>query len=223
MKINFNLLGNIIRSTGKKNKTTIKVNHGKSVSDSNSKTSSKAESHPSIIFSDKVLDAFREDVGKYYPETGGMFASSKDSNVIDRCYFDMHSKNTHGTFYYDVETMSEVYRGWKSKGYTTNGIYHSHPAGAVRPSYHDISTALLHLDFFKLDYFYLPIFQPQRNGQYRMYFYVVRRKERKLEVTLEYILKAEASGYSYEARQRTQGQHPHRLAESSEQTGKHNQ
>lgn len=196
--INFNMLGNIIRSTGKKNKTPIKVAPRKSVSDRNSKTSSTAESRPSIIFSDKVLDAFREDVGKYYPETGGMLASSKDSSVIDRCYFDMHSKNTPGTFYYDVETMSEVYRGWKSKGYTTNGIYHSHPAGAVRPSYHDISTALLHLDFFKLDYFYLPIFQPQRNGQYRMYFYVVRRKEGELEVTLEYILKAEASGYSYE-------------------------
>ena len=154
--------------------------------------------HPSIVFSKEVLDAFREDVGKYYPETGGLLASTKDCRLIDICYFDVHSKNTPGTFYYDVETMSEVYREWKANGYVTNGIYHSHPAGATRPSYHDVSTALLHLDFFKLDYFYLPIFQPQRNGHYRMYLYVVRQKEKDLVVNLEYVLKAEATGYRYE-------------------------
>lgn len=154
--------------------------------------------HPTILFSKEVLDEFRKDVGKYYPETGGLLASTKDSHLIDCCYFDIHSKNTHGTFYYDIETMSEVFRKWKAEGYVTNGIYHSHPVGATRPSYHDMSSVLLHLDFFKLDYFYLPIFQPQRNGQYRMYFYVVRRKEKDLVVTLEYILKAEAVGYTYE-------------------------
>ena len=153
---------------------------------------------PSVTFSEKVLSDFRENVGRYYPETGGMLASSGDRHVIDRCYFDVHSKNTSGTFYYDVETMSEVYRGWKAKGYTTNGIYHSHPNGAIRPSYHDISTALLHLDFFKLSYFYLPIIQTQRNGQYRMYFYVVYEKGSTLEVVLEYVLKAEPKGYFYE-------------------------
>lgn len=152
----------------------------------------------SITFSEKVLSDFRENVGRYYPETGGMLASSGDRHIIDKCYFDVRSKNTSGTFYYDVETMSEVYRGWKAKGYTTNGIYHSHPNGAIRPSYHDISTALLHLDFFKLNYFYLPIIQAQRNGQYHMYFYVVYAKESTLEVVLEYVLKAKPEGYIYE-------------------------
>lgn len=152
----------------------------------------------SILFSERVLDAFRRDVGRFKPETGGMLASTKDKDTIDRCYFDIHSNNSSGTFYYDVEHMSEVYREWKSKGYITNGIYHSHPIGAIRPSYHDISTALLHLDFFKLDYFYLPIFQPRYNGQYRMYFYVVHMKETRLEVILEYVVKAEPTGYVYE-------------------------
>ena len=156
------------------------------------------DSLPVITFTNKVLDAFRKNVGKYYPETGGLLASSEDENVIDRCYFDMYSKNTPGTFYYDVKTMTEVYRKWKSEGYVTNGIYHSHPSGMTKPSYHDISTALLHLDFFKLDYFYLPIFQAHRKGQYRMFFYVVRRKEKVLEVTLEYIIKAKPEGYIYE-------------------------
>lgn len=151
-----------------------------------------------IIFSEQVLDAFRKDVGRFKPETGGMLASSKDKDMIDRCYFDIHSNNSSGTFYYDVESMSEVYRKWKSKGYITNGIYHSHPIGAIRPSYHDISTALLHLDFFNLDYFYLPIFQPRSNGQYRMYFYVVYRKDMNIEVVLEYVVKAEPTGYVYE-------------------------
>ena len=45
----------------------------------------------------------------------------------------------------------------------------------THPSYHDISSALLHIDFFNLDYFYLPIFQPEKRGFYTMYFYVVRK------------------------------------------------
>ncbi len=163
---------------------------------------------PAITFSEKVLSDFRENVGRFYPETGGMLASSGDIHIIDRCCFDTHSNNTPGTFYYDVEAMSEVYREWKAKGYTTNGIYHSHPNGSIRPSYHDISTALLHLDFFKLDYFYLPIIQTHENGQYRMYFYVVYRKESQLEVVLEYVLKAKPEGYIYEDYEEWQMSYP---------------
>lgn len=150
-----------------------------------------------IKFSTKVLDDFRKNVGKYRAETGGMLASKKDSNLIDECYFDVHSRNTSGTFYYDVESMSEVFREWKVNGFVTNGIYHSHPIGCIRPSYHDISTALLHLRFFDLDYFYLPVFQNERRGFYTMYFYVVRQEEDCLNVNLEYVLKATEDGYVY--------------------------
>lgn len=150
-----------------------------------------------IKFSAKVLDDFRKNVGKYRAETGGMLASRKDSKLIDECYFDVHSKNTSGSFYYDVESMSEVFREWKAKGFVTNGIYHSHPIGSIRPSYHDISTALLHLRFFDLDYFYLPILQNERRGLYTMYFYVVRKEEDCLNVNLEYVLKAKETGYVY--------------------------
>ncbi len=160
--------------------------------------SEKTKKKPVATISIDVLDDFRENVGRYYPETGGLLASTVDEHVIDRCCFDTHSKNTPGTFYYDVETMSAVFRDWKSRGFVTNGIYHSHPSGAIRPSYHDISTALLHLDFFHLEYFYLPIIQPQRNGQYRMYFYIVRKQNEELAVTLEYVLAAEEKGYVYE-------------------------
>ena len=128
-----------------------------------------------IKFSTKVLDDFRKNVGKYRAETGGMLASKTDPNLIDECYFDVHSRNTSGTFYYDVESMSEVFRAWRDNGFETNGIYHSHPTGCIRPSYHDISTALLHLRFFELDYFYLPIIQNERRGFYTLYFYVVRQ------------------------------------------------
>lgn len=150
-----------------------------------------------IKFSTKVLDDFRKNVGKYRAETGGMLASKKDSNLIDECYFDVHSRNTSGTFYYDVESMSEVFREWKANGFVTNGIYHSHPIGCIRPSYHDISTALLHLRFFELDYFYLPIIQNDRRGFYTMYFYVVRQEDDCLNVNLEYVLKANEDGYVY--------------------------
>ena len=150
-----------------------------------------------IRFSPQVLDDFRKNVGKYRAETGGMLASTSDSDLIDKCYFDVYSQNTSGTFYYDVESMSEVFREWKARGYVTNGIYHSHPIGSIRPSYHDISTALLHLRFFELDYFYLPIFQNDRRGLYTMYFYVVRRKDDTLNVNLEYVLNANEDGYEY--------------------------
>lgn len=150
-----------------------------------------------IKFSTKVLDDFRKNVGKYRAETGGMLASKTDPNLIDECYFDVHSRNTSGTFYYDVESMSEVFRAWKANGFVTNGIYHSHPIGYVRPSYHDISTALLHLRFFELDYFYLPIIQNERRGFYTMYFYVVRQEDDYLNVNLEYVLKANEDGYVY--------------------------
>ena len=150
-----------------------------------------------VTFSEEVLDDFRKNVGCFKAETGGMLASTTDSDTIDKCYFDVHSKNTSGSFYYDVESMSEVFRTWKDKGYTTNGIYHSHPYGVIRPSYHDISSALLHIDFFGLDYFYLPIFQPERRGFYTMYFYVVKKVENNIEVNLNYVVEADKNGYNY--------------------------
>lgn len=150
-----------------------------------------------ILFSTQVLDDIRLNAGRYRAETGGLLASTADQKFIDRCYFDIHSKNTSGTFYYDVESMSVVFREWKTKGYITNGIYHSHPKGCIQPSYHDISTALLHIRFLNLDYFYLPILQPDRRGFFKMYFYVVRAIEDNLTVTLEYVIEAKENGYDF--------------------------
>lgn len=151
----------------------------------------------SIMFSTEVLDEFRTNVGRFRPETGGMLASSTDPCVIDVCCFDRRSKNTSGSFYYDVESMSKVFRKWKADGYVTNGIYHSHPRGVIHPSYHDISSALLHIRFFNLEYFYLPIFQVEKRGFYKMYFYVVRKEGQNLVVKLHYVLKATENGYEY--------------------------
>lgn len=150
-----------------------------------------------IQFSYDVLEDFRHNVGCFRVETGGMLASTKSENVIDKCYFDVHSNNTSGSFYYDVDTMSEVFRKWKSKGYITNGIYHSHPEGSIRPSYHDISSALLHIDFFGLDYFYMPIIQANKKGLYSLFFYVVKKVNESLEVNLNYVIKAKTEGFKY--------------------------
>lgn len=151
----------------------------------------------SVRFSREVLDDFRNNVGRFHPETGGMLASTGDTHLIDRFCFDTNSQNSPGTFYYDVESMSRVYREWKEKGYTTHGIAHSHPRYSIRPSDHDISTALLHIRFFELDYFYLPIFQSNRRGLYTMYFYVVYKQEENLLVKLHYVLEATKEGYEY--------------------------
>ena len=151
-----------------------------------------------IRFSREVLDSFRTNVGRFLPETGGLLGCTKDESLIDLSAFDTNSQNTPGTFYYDVPSMTAVFNSWSEKGYITNGIIHSHPLGVTEPSYHDISTALLHIDFFKIEYFYLPIIQPEKDGNYCMYFYVVREKDDNLEVNLEYVLKAMEDGYMYE-------------------------
>lgn len=148
-----------------------------------------------VRFSRRVLDDFRSNVGRLPAETGGMLGSSGDCSVIDLCCFDRLSSNSPGSFYYDVESMSAVYRKWQERGCTTNGIYHSHPLGAVRPSFHDISTALLHIRFFELPYFYLPIFQSHPKGLYTMFFYIVRLKGELVTVHLSYVLKACEDGY----------------------------
>ena len=150
-----------------------------------------------VQFSVAVLDDFRKNVGKVRAETGGMLASTSNPNLIDLCHFDEHSENTPGSFYYDVESMSAVYREWASKGYITNGIYHSHPSGYIRPSDHDISSALLHIRFFELDYFYMPIIQREHGGLYQLFFYIVRKRGEQLKVTLSYVLEATENGYAY--------------------------
>ena len=92
--------------------------------------------------------------------------------------------------------MTKVFHDWAEKGYRVTGIYHSHPRGCIRPSYHDISTALIHLRFFEQDFFYLPILRPARKGLFTLYFYIVHLKGDTLTVDLDHVLRAE-SGSRY--------------------------
>lgn len=150
-----------------------------------------------VACSQAVLDDMRKNAGKFPAETGGLLASMYNPRLVDCCCFDEHCAATGTTFEYDVESMSRVYQQWCSNGWITHGIYHSHPRGCIRPSYHDVSTALLHLDFFELDYFYMPILQPAPNGCFTMYFYIVDRLENHLRVSLDHVVQAEAKGYHY--------------------------
>lgn len=151
---------------------------------------------PTVRFSRQVLADFRSNVGRYVPETGGMMGSTGDMALVDLCHFDTLSRNTPGTFYYDVDSMTKVFHDWAEKGYRVTGIYHSHPRGCIRPSYHDISTALIHLRFFEQDFFYLPILRPARKGLFTLYFYIVHLKGDTLTVDLDHVLRAE-SGSRY--------------------------
>ena len=158
-------------------------------------TNGRTAAKPTILVSKRILDSFRRNVGKLTPETGGLLGSSRDECLVDLCHFDRFSKNTPGTFYYDVPSMTAVFQSWQKKGYVTNGIFHSHPKGCVRPSYHDISTSLLHIRFFGIDYFYLPIIQTHRKGLYTMLFYVVKKVEETLTVHLDHVIRATTDGY----------------------------
>lgn len=149
-------------------------------------------------FSEGVLDCFRENVGRFRAETGGMLASSSEKGEIDLYHFDSHSKNTAESFYYDVDSMTEVYQKWKENGAQPCGIVHSHPRGMSEPSYHDISTALIHIDFFGIKYFHMPIIQPGYHGRYTLYFYEVEKEDEIIIVKLCYVIKAEKDGsYNY--------------------------
>lgn len=149
------------------------------------------------LIDSSILDMWRHDVGKIPAESGGMIGSKTHKDKIDLYVFDKHSKNSLDTFYYDQESMSEVFREWKTNGYITNGFVHSHPTGAVRPSYQDISTALLHMEFFKLDYFMMPIIQSKKSGFYTVYFYVAELINECVITTLKYVLRATGNGYEY--------------------------
>ena len=90
---------------------------------------------PTVRFSRQVLADFRSNVGRYAPETGGMMGSTEDTALVDLCHFDTLSRNTPGTFYYDVDSMTKVFHDWAEKGYRVTGIYHSHPRGCILPRY----------------------------------------------------------------------------------------
>ena len=67
---------------------------------------------PTVRFSRQVLADFRSNVGRYAPETGGMMGSTGDTALVDLCHFDTLSRNTPGTFYYDVDSMTKVFHDW---------------------------------------------------------------------------------------------------------------
>ena len=151
----------------------------------------------SVIFSKKVLDDFRKTIGRYPAETGGMLACSKDIKYVDTWCFDKKSKNTAASYSYDVEQMSMVYRKWKKQNTTCVGFVHSHPASYRQPSYDDIATAHALMKFFKNDFFYLPIIISDRKGLFTLYNFVIRKKENKLNVNLNYVLEATKESYEY--------------------------
>ena len=151
----------------------------------------------SIEIDESILDSWRKNVGLFPAETGGMLGAKNDKSTIDLYVFDEKSKNTGASYYYDKDEMSKVYNNWKSKGFETVGFVHSHPNGIVRPSFQDISTALIHMDFFKHDYFIMPILQPDKNGLFTVYFYVAELKRDVVITTLHYVIKATETGYDY--------------------------
>ncbi len=146
-------------------------------------------------FSRQVLDAFRETVGAFPAETGGMLACSRDLELVDVWYFDKKSRNTCASYSYDVEDMSAKFREWKAKGYRSTGFVHSHPPGVTTPSYEDIATAWALMKFFQNDFFYLPILMSRQDGRFTLYCYVIRVAESCLEVNREYVLQALKEGY----------------------------
>ena len=147
---------------------------------------------------EKVLDKMRANVGKYPAETGGMIGSMADMKIVNLYYFDVDSANSPGSFYYNVENTSRENNKWKNSGYVPTGFVHSHPLGMVVPSFHDVATAKLHMDFWKHDFFTMPIVQSKENGLFELYFYVAYREKHVVRVKREVIIRATRDGYDYD-------------------------
>lgn len=145
-----------------------------------------------------ILDRMRENVGRYPTETGGMIGSTSDAKLIDLFYFDDDSASTSGTFYYNVEEVSKVNNDWKNNGWKPTGFIHSHPISMTNPSFHDVATAKLHMDFWHNDFFTMPIVQADRNGLFDLFFYVAYREEYDIKVKLEVVIHATPKGYEYD-------------------------
>lgn len=144
-----------------------------------------------------ILDEMRTSVGKLPAETGGMIGSTSDLKKIDLYYFDSDSANTGETFYYNVEKVSKVNNAWKDAGYMPTGFVHSHPLGMATPSFHDVATAKLHMDFWDHDFFTMPIVQARQNF-FEVNFYVAYRGKNIVKVKREAIIRATEDGYAYE-------------------------
>lgn len=89
---------------------------------------------PTVRFSRQVLADFRSNVGRYAPETGGMMGSTEDTALVDLCHFDTLSRNTPGTFYYDVDSMTKVFHDWARKATALPASTTATPAAASAPS-----------------------------------------------------------------------------------------
>ena len=149
------------------------------------------------VISTEILDDFRKNVGKFRAETGGMIGCRSDRNQVDLWVFDHTSKNTSASFAYNEIEMTKYYNKWKEVGGTVAGFVHSHPMGFRQPSTADIKMSVVLMDFFKNDFFYMPIIQSDRKGHYELLFYIVRKNEQMLTLELSYTIKATDTCYEY--------------------------
>lgn len=191
----FNIItGGLFRDDDKENEAM-----GKNSSTKSKKRSARkgVNTHEYYIV-EEVLDKMRTNVGKFPAETGGMIGSTDDKKKIDLFYFDEDSANSFGTFYYNIEKVSKVNNEWKDNGYRPTGFVHSHPNGMVVPSFHDVATAKLHMDFWKHDFFTMPIVQSKKNGLFEIYLYVAYQEERVVRVKRTVVIRATEDGYDYD-------------------------
>ena len=191
----FNIItGGLFRDDDKENEAM-----GKNSSTKSKKRSARkgVNTHEYYIV-EEVLDKMRTNVGKFPAETGGMIGSTDDKKKIDLFYFDEDSANSFGTFYYNIEKVSKVKNEWKDNGYRPTGFVHSHPNGMVVPSFHDVATAKLHMDFWKHDFFTMPIVQSKKNGLFEIYLYVAYQEERVVRVKRTVVIRATEDGYDYD-------------------------
>lgn len=150
------------------------------------------------VISTEILNDFRKNVGRFRAETGGMIGCRSDRNHVDLWVFDHTSRNTSSSFAYNEIEMTKYYKRWKEVGATVGGFVHSHPMGFRQPSTADIKMSVVLMDFFKTDFFYMPIIQSDKKGNYELLFYIVRKATKQtLTLELSYTIKATDTCYEY--------------------------
>lgn len=114
-----------------------------------------------MFFTSDTLKLIRNTVGSTRAESGGPLGGELGSGVVEHFHLDTTSARTSVTYYPDTAALNDLFREtWNPRGIRLNGVVHSHPAGATRPSGNDLEYAgRILAGIPELDRFYLPIVQ----------------------------------------------------------------
>lgn len=130
-----------------------------------------------LWFARSVLAEIALTIGVWRAERGGMLGGDLETGVIRHYHYDAEAHRTRGSYTPDHEELTRVLRdAWNPVDIRLLGFVHSHPPGLTEPSYGDVDYAQEILDHITdLPFLVMPIVRTARDGQFRVFPYVIHR------------------------------------------------